>query len=66
MKPTKKQCFDAVANSLVEFGYPGVTGNMIGEVWEAMLLGDELPHDIVGAFAERQLSEHKSFIESLP
>lgn len=49
--------YAAVAKSLVEFGYPDVTGAMVAEVHAAMKAGEELPHGIVGMFAEGQLRD---------
>lgn len=48
----------AIAKSLRKFGYPDVTTKMIGDCWDAYARGDsEMPHGIVGMFAERQLDE---------
>jgi hypothetical protein len=58
MADGKKKLCQSIANSLVEFGYPDVTGPMIEECWDAYEAGkDELPHGVVGMFAERQLDE---------
>lgn len=50
--------FNAIAKSLVEFGYQGITASMIEDVWNAMKKGEEkLPHGVIGAFAESQLND---------
>lgn len=54
-----KAC-ETVAKSLREFGYPDVTGDMIAEVMHAWVdgkRGEELPHGIIGRFAESQFDE---------
>jgi len=54
----KKLIFKAIANSLVDFGYPDVTPDMISEVYEAIKTKEkELPYGIVGQFAESQIKE---------
>lgn len=61
-KPTLDDGMNAVARNLVEFGYPDVTGKMIREIYDAWLAGKrwpDLPHGIVGAFAERQFEDNK-------
>jgi hypothetical protein len=48
----------AIGASLREFGYPTVTTQDIVDCWEAYERGDkDMPHDVVGMFAERQLAE---------
>lgn len=41
-----------------EFGYPGVTDDMIREIHEAYQKGDPLPHGVIGAFVKRDLDEY--------
>ena len=68
-KITKQTAFESVARSLREFGYPDVTAQMVEDTWNAMKEGKkdaDLPHGIVGRFAESQLSEHRNIIEQLP
>lgn len=58
---TKKKVCRAMAQSMRDFGYPDCTDEMAGEVLDAYAKGkrgmDELPHDVIGAFLERQLDE---------
>lgn len=49
--------YRAIAANLREFGYPDVTGAMVREVHESMLVGGDLPHGVVGMFAKGQLEE---------
>lgn len=54
---------DAVARNLREFGYRDVSGPMIEDVWQAMKAGktgSDLPHGIVGQFAESQITDHRA------
>ncbi len=54
---------EAVARNLRDFGYPDATGAMIREVWEAMKAGksgSDLPHGIIGMFAESQINDHRA------
>jgi hypothetical protein len=47
-----------VARGLCEFGYPGVTVEMIRETHEAMKRGEpQMPYGVVGEFARRELTE---------
>lgn len=59
--PTYQEVYESIANSLVEFGYPGVTPSMIEETYNAMSEGKtghtELPHGVISAFAEKQIKE---------
>ena len=60
------QGYEAVAKSLVEFGYPDVTSKMIQEIHEAMKEGkteDDLPHGIIGRFAEKQIGEYSQIFD---
>lgn len=66
---TKQDAFEAVAKSLREFGYPDATASMIAEVYAAMKEGKtgmDLPHGIVGMFAERQIEEVREEVDALP
>ncbi len=59
---------EAVARNLREFGYPDVTGQMVREIYDEWLKGKrwpELPHHIVGAFAERQFEENAEKLAAL-
>ena len=56
----RKSLEGAIARSLREFGYPDVSTEMIGEVWDAYAAGKtgfDLPHGVVGMMAESQLDE---------
>lgn len=62
MKVTINMLCEAVARNLRDFGYPDAKGPMIREVWEAMKQGKtkfDLPHGIVGMFAESQINDHR-------
>lgn len=66
---TLSNAMEAIAKSLRDFGYPDVTGPMIREVYDAWVAGkrdDELPHGIVGRFAESQIEEHAAALSRLP
>ncbi len=55
---SKTELCKTIAQSLVDFGYPDVTPEMITDCWEAFERGDEtLPHGVVGMFAQAQLEE---------
>ena len=48
----------ACAANLVEFGYPGVTEDMIREIDEARRNGEStMPHGIIGMFARKMLQD---------
>lgn len=60
---------EAVARSLREYGYPDVTATMIREIYDQWLLGKrfpDLPHSVIGGFAERQFDEVADKIKTLP
>lgn len=49
---------EAIARSLREFGYPDASAQMVADTAAAMERGDsDMPHGIVGMFAQRQLEE---------
>lgn len=57
-KTTPQQVYEAIAASLRQFGYPDVKASMISDTHEAMKRGEkDLPHGIVGMFAEKQIKE---------
>jgi hypothetical protein len=59
-KITKAEVASVISRSLVEFGYPDCTPEKMTEVIDAYLsgrCGHDLPHDILGNFAERQLDD---------
>lgn len=51
--------YRAIANNLQDFGYSGVTGEMIGEIRRAMDNDEELPHGVIGMFARDQIEKAK-------
>lgn len=56
----KAQVADAISRSLVEFGYPDCTPAQMTDVIDAYVdgkRGHDLPHDVLGIFAERQLND---------
>jgi len=60
MTMLEQEVYEAVARSLREFGYPDATAQMVHDTHTAMVEGKsgaELPHGIVGRFAESQLKE---------
>lgn len=65
MTATKQKSMDdrvykAIARSLVEFGYPDVTPAMIADVrvaYDCGRRGVDLPHNVIGMFAECQIEE---------
>ena len=64
--PTKNGAYEAIARSLREFGYPDAECGMIRDTHEAMVAGkEEMPHGIIGMFAQRELEEN-DWIEKLP
>lgn len=57
---SKEQIYEAIANSLREFGYKDASAEMIRDTHEAMKegkTGADLPHNIIGRFAERQIND---------
>ena len=57
---TLDRAMEAVARSLREFGYSDVTAKMTREIYDAWKDGKrfpELPHGVIGGFAESQFSE---------
>lgn len=66
---TLSDAMEAVARSLREFGYPDVTAAMTREIfdaWEAGKRFPDLPHGVIGGFAERQFDEVADKVKSLP
>lgn len=66
---TKQDGFEDVARSLREFGYPDASAQMVADTWAAMKEGKsdaDLPHGIIGRFAERQLEEVRDQFDALP
>jgi hypothetical protein len=57
---TKSEICEAIAEALRDFGYPETTGLMIREIFNAFVAGkrgSDLPHGVIGRFAEGQLKE---------
>jgi hypothetical protein len=60
---------ESVAKSLREFGYPDATAEKmraIYDAWEAGKRFPDLPHGILGGFAESQFDEVADKLKSLP
>jgi hypothetical protein len=50
--------YTAIASNLRDFGYTGISANMIQEIHEALNAGDEtLPHGVIGMFAKDQIEK---------
>lgn len=66
---TKQYICDGISKSLIEFGYPDAAPAVIAEIYDAFKAGKrfpELPHGIVGGFAEAQLKEVAEMLKVLP
>lgn len=66
---TLDDALEAVALSLREFGYRDTTRDMIRDVLDAYKSGKreaDLPHGVVGRFAESQIAENFDFLSKLP
>jgi len=60
---TKETACRTVAKGLQDWGYPETTTAMVREILDAWLAGkrgDDLPHGVIGAFAESQFNEIES------
>lgn len=67
-KHTQSSCFELIAKSLRTFGYPSANAQMIKDTWDALeegKRGHDLPHGIIGMFAESQLLEVQQEIRSM-
>ena len=56
-KSILEQVLEAQAKSLVEFGYPDVTADMVRAAHEQWLRGEE-PSDIIAMFCVEAFKEH--------
>ena len=68
-KITKNYICAGIGKSLREFGYPDATDDKMAEIYDAYKAGkrgDELPHQVIGRFAERQLEEAEALLKELP
>ena len=66
MVKTLAQAYESVAKSLREFGYPDATAQMVRDTHDAIKAGKaEMPHGIVGRFAESQLREAETLLSRL-
>jgi hypothetical protein len=57
---TKREIVKSVSSGLIEFGYPDAKPPMITAILDAYLAGkrgSDLPHGVVGRFAERQFEQ---------
>jgi len=69
MKHTKQSLCEGISKSLIEYGYPDASPQVIAEIYDAFKAGrrfPELPHGIVGGFAESQLKEIEELLKVLP
>lgn len=68
-KYTLDDAMGSVAKSLREFGYPDVTAKMVREIYDAYESGKrfpDLPHGVVGGFAESQFNDVATELKALP
>lgn len=68
-KYTLGDAMEAVAKSLWDYGYPDVTAMMIREIYDQWKTGKrfpDLPHGVIGGFAESQFEEVKDALPKLP
>lgn len=66
---TLSDAMESVARSLREYGYPDVTATMIREIYDAYETGKrfpDLPHSVIGGFAESQFDEVADKLRTLP
>lgn len=59
-KITKEYICAGLSKSLIEFGYPDATPDKMADIYDAFKTGKrfpDLPHNILGGFAESQLKE---------
>ena len=66
---TKQQICEAVSKSLVEFGYPDATPDLITDIYDAYKGGKaekDMPHGILGAFAYKHLADFEEAGGELP
>lgn len=59
-KVTRLEVTEAVSKALVDFGYPDCSPEKVDEILTAYVdgkRGGELPHGILGRFAESQLED---------
>lgn len=61
----RRQVFEAIAQSLRDFGYAGAPADQVKDTWEAMWDDKPIPHGVIGAFAESQLKNHRGAIATL-
>ena len=63
---TKKRIANAIGVSLRDFGYPDASDAKMVEIIDAYLggkRGNDLPHGVLGGFAERQLQDMEATAE---
>jgi hypothetical protein len=66
---TLADAMEAVARSLREFGYSDVTAGMVQEIYDAYAAGKrfpDLPHGVIGGFAESHFDEVADKLKTLP
>ncbi len=65
---TLSTAMEAVARSLRDLGYSGVTGKMCREIYDDWLTGKrfpDLPHGVIGGFAQNQFDENADWLKRL-
>lgn len=68
-KITKEYICNGIGKSLREFGYPDASDDKMAEIYDAYKSGsrgEDLPHGILGRFAEKQLEEVQEHLGQLP
>lgn len=69
-KITKEYICASISAFLIDFGYPDATPDKMAAIYDAFKAGKrwpDLPHGVLGGFAERQLEEIVDlFKEELP
>lgn len=59
-KVTRDEVVRSVSRGLIDFGYPDADETMISEILDSWLAGKrfpDLPHGVIGAFAEDQFKQ---------
>lgn len=65
---TLADAMESVAKSLREYGYPDVTAAMVREIYDAYETGKrfpDLPHSVIGGFAQSQFDEVATALKML-
>lgn len=62
-KISREKIIASISKSLIDFGYPDADTEVCGQIYDAFKEGKrfpDLPHGVLGGFAESQLSELQS------